>query len=446
MGAALLGLGCSGSVRVKSSAEAKAKEPDPFAALDDPEPTPEPPAAKSKSSGTGPATLVLLGARHDLDLKPHNEPSCSCMAFAVGKPTDQRFVWEGPPPTLSGPNGSAVAFAMVEGECETGLSASYRGYEVSGNDIHILLEVAADGRPQLRGAILPKPQPGGAYVVVPPKDAPFGRSRTPGEAQCTLSEGKVAPSVTTPTRATTLDGGASGTSTLTVRRLQPTEQREDLPTAEEFSETPSDIRDDSFEAERSARNGFHLNFLLGAEYPIFSQISLDSSIDPAMLSGLGFGLDIAIGGNIIPDLAIGVMVGGATAPNPSLDVGSDIATIAEAGEQSGWDVDDGSLVLNGTSANIFRIGAFLDYYFTPNTNWHGLVALGYSSVSFTGGAIGDSPSGFAAIAGVGYDVWMSYHWSLGVIARVQWSPLGSSELDGIVHLISPHLGLTATFH
>lgn len=445
MGSALVfGLGCSGSVRVKSSAEVNTTqaEPDPFAALNDPDPTPEAQATTGaqRSNGTSPS-LALLGARHDLHLKPHNEPSCSCMAFAVGKPNDARFAWEGAQPSATASNTNVVAFAMVEGECETGLVASYRGYEVVGNDVHILLEPAVDGRPQVGGAVLPSPQPGGGYVVVTPKDSPFGRSRTPGEAQCRLTEGRIAgvaadSGAPASTRAGTVHFSRTPTHATTTQ---------DFPRAEEFADTPSDIEDDDLENGRSTRDGFHLSLMLGAEYPMVD-IDVGAGFDPARLSGLGVGFDLAIGGNVMPNLALGVMIGGATVPSPSLDVGSDISEYGGVAEISGWDVDGTSLVLNGTNANVFRVGVFLDYYFTANTNWHGLLALGYSSVTFTGDAVSDSPRGFAANAGVGYDFWLSYHWSLGLIGRVQWSPLTSRESGNVVHLIAPHFGLSATFH
>lgn len=367
------------------------------------------------------------------------------MAFAVGKPTDQRLAWEGAAPTLASTEGAAVAFAMVEGECEAGLAASYRGYELRDANVHILLEPAIEGRPHLSGAIVPKPQPGGAYVIVPPKDSPFGRSRTPGEAYCTLSEGRVKALPAKSASASPADTTTqAGTLALRRRQLQRSESAE-VPRAEEFADTPSDIRDDDFDGQQSARDGFHLALMAGAEYPLLKAV-VDPDVRPLPLSGLGFGFDLAIGGNVVPGLALGVMVGGATAPNPSLDAGGDISTLAEMGEQAGWDVDGTTLQLNGTSVNLFRVGVLLDYYFTPNTNWHGLVSLGYSSVSFTGGALDDEPSGFAASAGVGYDIWLSYHWSLGLMGRVQWSPLGSDRTDQLVHLISPHFGLTGAFH
>lgn len=439
--ALMLGSGCSGSVRVKSSAEVNTTEPDPFAALNDPEPASAVRSATPQPTNGSSAHLALLGARHDLDLKPHNEPSCSCMAFAVGKPSDARFAWEGARPNASGNNTNAVAFAMVEGECEPGLVASYRGYELLGSDVHILLEPAVDGRPQVGGALLPAPQPGGSYVVVPPKDAPFGRSRTPGEAQCRLAEGRVASAASTSgTGAST----RSGTALFSRTQLHAT-TTDDVPSAEEFAETPSDIEDDSFESERSPRDGFHLGLMLGAEYPMVD-IDIGAGFNRSMLSGLGVGFDVTVGGNVVPNLALGVMIGGATAPGPALDVGSDISDLGDIAEDSGWDVDGTSLVLNGVNANIFRVGVFLDYYFTATTNWHGLLALGYSTVTFTGDAVSDSPRGFAANAGVGYDFWLSYHWSLGLIGRVQWSPLSSREGGGVVHLISPHFGLSAAFH
>jgi hypothetical protein len=88
----------------------------------------------------------------------------------------------------------------------------------------------------------------------------------------------------------------------------------------------------------------------------------------------------------------------------------------------------------------------VDYYFSEETNWHGLLTLGYASMSFSGDVISDAPDGFAMQAGLGYDFWLSYHWSLGILGRVLWAPMSAETLDGVVHVWSPNLGLTATFH
>lgn len=454
-------VGCKASVQanVKSGANAEA-EPDPFAHLNDPEPTPtpDPNAAQlaevdAQLKGNKPA-LALLGARHDLQLRPRATPICSCMAFANGAPSDPRFAWEEQPPALAASTSTVVAFGMVEGECASEVVASYRGYEVVGADVHLLLEAAVDGRPQLSGAVVPAPQSGGHFVVVPPKDAPFGKSRVAGETQCVLPDD----STGKPATGKPANGAANGVKSAAPGG-QPSEHKsglqhaarapgpsddDDVPTSEEFASTPSDIPLD--DGERSHRDSFHLGLALGLEYPI-ARISVGNGLEPAPLSGLGGGFDLFIGGNQKPGMAVGLTIGGASAPNPSFDFDASQGGDAQTtGEQSGWDVSGSSLVLNGARLNLFRVGAFVDYYFSDDTNWHGLLTLGYARMSFSGLDVPDTPEGFAMQAGLGYDFWLSYHWSLGVLGRLMWSPMKAESLDDLVHVWSPNLGVTAAFH
>ena len=449
---------CSASVQgsVKTGASGKADEPDPFARLHDPEPAistdadaPELSELDANLRGTKP-NLALLGARHDLQLQPRVTPSCSCMAFAVGEPSDSRFVWEEEPPVLSGTGSTVVAFGMVEGECASEVLASYRGYEQAGADVRILLEQAVEGRPRLSGAVVPLPAPGGRFVIVPPKDAPFGKSRVVGEAQCALSEGHSPAATGSGNGASNpANDSASGEDAATLRGsgrvgLRPPEPADDVPTAEEFASTPSDVPMD--DGDRSWRDGFHLGMILGAEYPIM-RVSVGNGLEPGSLSALGGGFDLFVGGNQKPGMAVGFTIGAASAPNPSFDVGVGQSQMSqELAEQSGWETDGSALIMHGTQLNVFRLGAFVDYYFSDDSNWHGLLTLGYASVSFSGGAIEDTPQGFAMQGGLGYDFWLSYHWSLGLLGRLMWSPMAAESLDEMVHVFSPNLGLTATFH
>jgi hypothetical protein len=186
--------------------------------------------------------------------------------------------------------------------------------------------------------------------------------------------------------------------------------------------------------------------VLAAEYPIM-RVSVGNGLEPGSLSALGGGFDLFVGGNQKPGMAVGLTIGGASAPSPSFDVGvGQSSTSQELADQSGWDSDGSALIMHGTQLNIFRIGAFVDYYFFDDSNWHGLLTLGYASVSFSGNAITDSPQGFAMQGGIGYDFWLSYHWSLGVLGRVMWSPMSAESLDDTVHVFSPNLGLSASFH
>jgi hypothetical protein len=450
---------CSASVRgsVKTGANAEAEEPDPFAHLNDPEPSvateakaPELSELDARLRG-GKPTLALLGARHDLQLQARVTPSCSCMAFASGLPTDRRFLWEEEPPALAGTASTVVAFGMVEGECASEVVASYRGYELDGADVRILLEPAVEGRPRLSGAVVPSPQPGGRFVIVPPKDAPFGKSRVTGETQCVLTEGRAAAGSAARTDKRSAVGtdaskGVRGQEGEHLHRAEitPVEPPEDVPTSEEFDSTPSDVPLD--DGQRSLRDGFHLGMILGAEYPIM-RVSVGNGLEPGTLSALGGGFDLFVGGNQKPGMAVGFTIGGASAPSPSFDVGVGQSSMSqELAEQSGWDSDGSALVLHGTQLNIFRIGAFVDYYFSDDSNWHGLLTLGYASVAFSGAAITDTPQGFAMQGGIGYDFWLSHHWSLGLLGRLMWAPMSAESLDDMVHVFSPNLGLSATFH
>lgn len=394
-------------------------------------------------SGGTKAVPALLGARHDLSLTPGTAPTCSCMAFAVGDPSDGRFSWEGQRPVLGGDSSVVVAFSMVDGECAAEQVASYKGYKVVGNDVHVLLELSVEGRPRLFGAVLPRPLPGGSLVVAPPPDAPFGHSRNPSQTTCVLAEGAQAtPGGQAASGARPAEVPTQQTHGLQRVALHDTQEQE-VPTAEEFASTPSDIPDD--DSSHSNRDGFHLSMLLGAEYPI-AQIQAGPGLSGHEASGLGMGFDLLIGGNPKPDMAVGIMIGGSSVPDPELDVGGEVAAAEEVSDQRAWELEGSTLTLSGSRMNLFRVGAFVDYYFSPDWNWHGLLMLGYANLSFSGNDVPDSLSGFAATAGVGYDVWLSHHWSLGVMARLLWSPMSSTSQESTVHLISPSLGLSLAFH
>lgn len=446
---ALAVLGCQASVQGRAStASSGPAEPDPFARLDEPGQAGsgdgEAGLAELDAQLTsGPSAPALLGARHDVGLAPGVTPTCSCMSFAVGEPSDARFVWEGQHPALAQEDSVVAAFAMVDGECSSEHVASYRGYQLVGNDVHVLVEQAVEGRPHLFGAIVPRPQPGGSFVIVPPAEAPFGHSRKPTDTRCVLAEGSTPPNATTPTNAPHAVSASDPNEQRHFRRVDARgPDNEEVPSAEEFGETPSDIPLDG--PPHSPRDGFHLSMLLGAEY-LMADVNVDSDLSTHQASGLGLGFDVYIGGNPRPNIALGLMLGGSSVPDPKLDIGgeSDAQTVSE---QRSWQLDGSTLTLSGTQMNLFRVGAFADYYFSPDSNWHGSLMLGYANLSFSGSEIPDSLQGFASQLGLGYDFWLSYHWSLGIVARLVWSPMSSSVSDSTVHLLSPSLALGLTFH
>ncbi len=135
---------------------------------------------------------ALLGARHDLRLAPDKKtPVCSCLAVALGAPTDPSFAWEGAPPAIDPDNQLVVAVSSDGIACPkakpNSLGASYWGYRVNGNDVFVIVENAHLGRPITAGAVIPKPGPGGQVYVRPGgKDVPYGRPLVSGDKLCKL--------------------------------------------------------------------------------------------------------------------------------------------------------------------------------------------------------------------------------------------------------------------
>ena len=133
---------------------------------------------------------ALLGARHDVELKPKlkGAASCACIRVALGQPNDAAFVWETAPPAIDA--STQLVFAMsskgveCSGEPEGSRGASYEGYVLDGGDVVVRLEDAREGPPMTFGAIIPRPKPGSAVYVKPyKKGLPYGRALD-GQGRC----------------------------------------------------------------------------------------------------------------------------------------------------------------------------------------------------------------------------------------------------------------------
>jgi hypothetical protein len=183
---------CHSSAQVNASGSVNGKA-DPFAELDRPEPFGETPTsdglrsvdeALGQSSG---ARLALMGARHDLSVKEGVPASCECVAFVAAAPTDNRFEWEGPPPLVQVDDQVAVAF-RADSACLAGKAGpSYRGYVKDGANVVLLLEDVHPGRPELRGAIVPRPAAGGDLLVrTSAPDAAYGKALDGSNSLCVV--------------------------------------------------------------------------------------------------------------------------------------------------------------------------------------------------------------------------------------------------------------------
>lgn len=128
------------------------------------------------------ASRVLLGARHDLKLRPgKGTASCECLSVALGMSRDGAMAWSAVPPDLDENTQLSLAFSSegqaCKGEPRESLGASYWGYRLSGNDVIVLVEAARGGRPLTNGAVIPKPVGTGQVYVAPASTKlPYGRS------------------------------------------------------------------------------------------------------------------------------------------------------------------------------------------------------------------------------------------------------------------------------
>ena len=179
---ASLAAGCRASASASLNTGAKAEGDEPVEPIEDTR------AATAPAS----AEVALYGARHDLGLSPDRKnPTCNCVAIALGQPNDPGMKWEGSAPSIDPGSQLVIALSSEGVTCaeppKEGLGASYWGYKESGDDVIVVLEVARLGRPITTGAIIPKPVGNGQVHVQPASRAvPYGRSFNASEPTCRL--------------------------------------------------------------------------------------------------------------------------------------------------------------------------------------------------------------------------------------------------------------------
>lgn len=113
---------------------------------------------------------ALLGARHDLSYAGPAEASCQCLAVSLHDQSGHSsFAWEAAAPRLQPATQWVIALSSSDIQCdkapEGSLGASYQGYQVSGDNVIVLVEPLAEGRPLTNGAVIPKPLGGGAVYI-----------------------------------------------------------------------------------------------------------------------------------------------------------------------------------------------------------------------------------------------------------------------------------------
>jgi hypothetical protein len=160
--------GCKESVSVEAKVGANAPEPSAAAAS---------PAPVVTDSVAEPVIQTdYFGVARGLSLSAgKRDPICSCVAAAVGPPTDPSFHWPATAPKV-GADALVVAIGSDDVPCETqGNGPSIRAVDRVGNDVVVVLEEHHSMRPKALGAIIPNPGANGAIYLRGEGRGAYGR-------------------------------------------------------------------------------------------------------------------------------------------------------------------------------------------------------------------------------------------------------------------------------
>jgi len=109
----------------------------------------------------------------------------------VGNSRNAVFAWDGPAPFTNPETQLVIALSSEGLPCPSAasdsLGASYREYELIGDDVTVEVEMGRLGRPIAQGAVLPKPPPGGRVMVrSTDRASPYGQSMDGNSISCTV--------------------------------------------------------------------------------------------------------------------------------------------------------------------------------------------------------------------------------------------------------------------
>lgn len=188
-GTVVCALGCQASVQSKvevevSSGAAKVHDFD--------KPLEAPPVElKSETAEFSLTEFALLGARHDLQYSGPTDASCRCLAVSLQDQAEHStFQWDASAPRLEPTTQSVIALSSADVDCKRApkdtLGASYQGYEVSGNDVIVLVEPLSGGRPLTHGAVIPKPL-GDGNVFIQASGKVYGKPLSGRGKRCKIT-------------------------------------------------------------------------------------------------------------------------------------------------------------------------------------------------------------------------------------------------------------------
>jgi hypothetical protein len=149
-------------------------------------------------------------------------------------------------------------------------------------------------------------------------------------------------------------------------------------------------------------DGFYLRLGIGLGYGT-GEVRPNGSSSELSVSGTALAVELSVGGTPAPGLVLGVGSFGAGLPKTTY-------------EQGGFEADAGQLILSS-------IGPFVDWYVDPHGGGHVQAGIAYAVGQQEKGD--DLPenyagSGFALMAGAGYEFWTGEQWGVGVLGRIQY--------------------------
>jgi hypothetical protein len=166
-------------------------------------------------------------------------------------------------------------------------------------------------------------------------------------------------------------------------------------------------------AERDHEEGFFLRLAAGAG-PAGTEIEVDSD-NRFKFDGTGADVEVAIGGIVMPNLAVHGTLWGWLITDPDAEI-----ELFDVGEGSG--TVDGDFSLSG-------IGAGLTYFIMPiNMYLTGSVGFGVLSFDF-GGLSLESDTGFSLEAALGKEWFVSDRWGIGLAVGITYHSISEPDVD-----------------
>lgn len=171
------------------------------------------------------------------------------------------------------------------------------------------------------------------------------------------------------------------------------------------------------QAQEAAHTGFMARVGIGVDYLAGSE-----SLGSVSVSASGFGatLHLALGGYVIPNLAVHATLWGGTAINPSLSV------------TSGTSTTSGSSTDASLTASAFGVGA--TYVITPIelflSGSVGASIVRFSSTRGSVSATAETDLGFALNVAAGKQWLVTPNWGVGVMGQLAWQTNPDSSSAG----------------